>query len=62
MTLFVAINSDIYLFSQGWYERHIKDFPSHLIEFQCGKGHCRYRKIAWILSARQEHGNFVQTL
>lgn len=26
MTLFVAINLDIYLFSQGWYERHIKDF------------------------------------
>ena len=28
MTLFVAINLDIYLFSQDWYERHIKDFPS----------------------------------
>lgn len=31
MTVFVAINLDMYLFSQGWYERHIKDFPFQMI-------------------------------
>lgn len=54
MTLFVAINLDIYLFSQGWYERHIKDFPSQMIEFQRPKGRCTWRKFAWIVTARQE--------
>lgn len=41
MTLFIAINLDIYLFLQGWYEKHIKDFPSQMIKFPCGAGHCK---------------------
>lgn len=59
ITLFVAINLDIYHFSQGWYERHIKDFPPQMIFFQCVKGHYMQGQISWTLIARWEHRKLV---